>query len=43
MEDLQYLLHMHSAQSFFAAPLIVSQSAQAALCVASAEPHAFAG
>ncbi|WIA19328.1 hypothetical protein OEZ85_003960 [Tetradesmus obliquus] len=43
MDDLQYLWHMHNAQSFFAAPLIVSQNAQAALCVASAEPHAFAG
>ncbi|KAF6253182.1 hypothetical protein COO60DRAFT_463827 [Scenedesmus sp. NREL 46B-D3] len=43
MEDLQYLRHVCSAGSFFAAPLVVSRYAQAALCVASAEPNAFAG
>jgi hypothetical protein len=43
MEDLQYLRHMHSAQSLFAAPLVVSHSSTAALCVASEEPNAFAG
>eukprot|EP00775_Hariotina_reticulata_P010623 gene10623-10781_t len=43
LQDLQYLQQEYLARAYYATPLVVSETAIGALCLAADEPSAFAG